>query len=159
MRGQVLGVNLKTGEGQVAGDDGRRYTFRPEDWAHRGEPAVGATVDFETEDSRAINIFPLPVAAMAGGALRPYEAAPTPELGTSDRNKWIAALLAFFFGPLGIHRFYTGRTGSGIAMLILSITVVGLIVSVPWAWIDTFRYLVMDERDFARRHPRLPAPR
>jgi len=156
MRGQVLGVNLKTGEGQVAGDDGRRYTFLPEDWAHRGEPAVGATVDFETADTRAINIFPLPT--VAGGAIQPAYAAPTPAPAapTSDRNKWIAAVLAFIFGPLGIHRFYTGRTGSGIVMLILSITVVGLLVSVPWAWIDMIRYIVMGDREFAHRYARLP---
>jgi len=153
MRGQVLGVNLKTGEGQVAGDDGRRYTFRPEDWSHRGEPSVGATVDFETQDARAVNIFPLPATA---GAIAPVHPAPAPALPVNDRSKWIAAVLAFVFGPLGIHRFYTGRTGSGIAMLILSITVVGLIVSVPWAFVDFIRYLFMGERDFAHRYARLP---
>ena len=41
MRGQVLGVDSRTGEGLVAGDDGRRYRFTPEDWAQRGEPAMG----------------------------------------------------------------------------------------------------------------------
>jgi TM2 domain-containing membrane protein YozV len=155
MRGQVLGVNLKTGEGQVAGDDGRRYTFRPDDWAHRGEPSVGALVDFETSDTRALNIFPLPAHQQA---LATVASAPPPA-PRSDRSKWIAAILAFFFGPLGVHRFYTGRTGSGIVMLILSITVVGLLVSVPWAWIDTIRYLVMGDREFDHRYARLPAPR
>ncbi|MBC6438632.1 MAG: TM2 domain-containing protein [Rhodobacteraceae bacterium] len=49
-----------------------------------------------------------------------------------------AYLLAIFLGGLGVHRFYLGRTGSGIAMLILNlfawlmfaIAIVGLIVSV-----------------------------
>lgn len=156
MRGQVLGVNLKTGEGQVAGDDGRRYTFRPDDWAHRGEPAIGAVIDFEAAEGRATNIFPLPVPA---GAIQPVPTAPPPAAVIGDRSKWIAALLAFFLGPLGVHRFYTGRTGSGIAMLILSITVVGLAISIPWSWIDTIRYLVMGEREFDHRYARLPAPR
>jgi TM2 domain-containing membrane protein YozV len=150
MRGQVLGVNLKTGEGQVAGDDGRRYTFRPDDWAHRGEPSVGAYVDFETSESRAINIFPLPAAG------QPVATVATPPVpATGERNKWIAALLAFFFGPLGVHRFYTGRTGSGIAMLVLSVTVVGLAISWPWSFIDMIRYIAMGEREFTRRYPRL----
>ena len=60
MRGQVLGVDLRTGDGMVAGDDGRRYAFRPADWAARGEPAVGMHVDFEIKENRALSIFPVP---------------------------------------------------------------------------------------------------
>jgi TM2 domain-containing membrane protein YozV len=66
----------------------------------------------------------------------------------------VAALLAFFLGALGIHRFYTGRTGSGIVMLVLTITVVGMIVSWPWALVDTIRYLLMSDREFASRYDR-----
>jgi TM2 domain-containing membrane protein YozV len=65
-------------------------------------------------------------------------------------------VLAFLFGVLGVHRFYLGRTGSGILMLVLSITVVGLIVTGLWALIDTIRYLVMPEDEFAIRYNRLP---
>lgn len=148
MRGQVLGVDTRTGDGMVAGDDGRRYTFTPTDWAHRGEPAVGMYVDFETEETRALSIFPVPGTTPPAAA----STAPAPQLG--DRNKYIAALLAFFLGPLGIHRFYTGRTGSGIAMIVLSCTVVGLIVSAPWALVDMVRYLMMSDREFAARYER-----
>ena len=45
MRGQVLGVDVRKGVGVVLGEDGRRYNFKPDDWAHRGEPAVGMEVD------------------------------------------------------------------------------------------------------------------
>ena len=31
MRGQVLGVDRQTGEGQISGEDGHRYVFRPDD--------------------------------------------------------------------------------------------------------------------------------
>jgi len=149
MRGRVLGVDSRTGDGVVAGDDGHRYTFRPADWAARGEPAVGIEVDFETERNRALSLFPLPVAPTA------VAAAASPSVGhppRTDRNKYLAALLAFVLGPFGVHRFYLGRTGSGIAMLILSITLVGILVSVPWAVIDTFRLLFMPDDEFARRY-------
>ncbi len=60
MRGQVLGMDTRTGDGIVVGDDGRRYKFGPSDWAHRGEPAVGMYVDFESNETRALSIFPVP---------------------------------------------------------------------------------------------------
>lgn len=145
MRGQVLGVDQRTGEGIVSGEDGRRYAFTPKDWAERGEPAIGMFVDFEAREQRALSIFPVPGAA------------PAPVSASSvrtrrQRNKFAAALLAFFLGPLGIHRFYLGRTGSGIGMLLLTFSVVGLIVSVPWALIDTIRYLFMTHGEFEERY-------
>ncbi len=147
MRGQVLGVDKRTGDGMVAGEDGRRYSFTPTDWAHRGEPAIGMFVDFETEQNRALSIFPVP------GTAPPQASAPT-AADQNDRNKYIAALIAFLLGPLGIHRFYLGRTGSGIAMLVLTCTLVGLIISAPWALIDMIRYLIMSDREFAARYAR-----
>ena len=57
-------------------------------------------------------------------------------------------------GLFGVHRFYLGRTGSGIIMLVLSITVIGLIISAPWALIDMIRYLMMSNEEFAARYPR-----
>lgn len=150
MRGQVLGVDTRTGDGIVAGEDGRRYSFKPLDWAARGEPAVGMEVDFETHESRALSIFPVPGSAPPPATV----AGSVPAAPDNDRNRYIAALIAFLLGPLGIHRFYLGRTGSAIAMLILSCTIVGLILTVPWAFIDMIRYLVMSDREFADRYPR-----
>ena len=145
MRGQILGVDTRSGDGILVGDDGRRYMFRPEDWAHKGEPAIGMQVDFEGHEKRALSIFPVPGTAPPPAPRR----APEP----NDRNKFVAALLAFFFGLFGAHRFYLGRTGSGIAMLVLSFTIVGLFVSLPWALIDMVRYLGMSDREFAARYP------
>jgi TM2 domain-containing membrane protein YozV len=49
-----------------------------------------------------------------------------------------AYVLGVFLGLFGAHRFYLDRTGSGIAMLILSFTVIGLIITIPWHAIDWF---------------------
>lgn len=152
MRGRVLGVDARTGDGVVAGDDGRRYTFQPADWASRGEPAIGIEVDFDVEQNRALSIFPIPPAVPLPAAPQPVIAPPPPV--RNDRNKYVAAVIAFLLGTLGIHRFYLGRTGSGIAMLVLSCTVVGLLVTGPWAFIDMIRYLVMSDEEFAVRYRR-----
>jgi TM2 domain-containing membrane protein YozV len=53
-------------------------------------------------------------------------------------SQGLAYVLWFFTAILGGHRFYLGKIGSGVGMLLLSITIVGLVVSIPWAIIDLF---------------------
>lgn len=143
MRGQVLGVDTSTGEGQISGEDGQRYVFHPEDWADRVGPSVGAQIDFEVDGRKARRIYRQPGT---------YSATPPP--ARADRNKLVAALLAFFVGVFGVHRFYLGRTGSGVVMLILTCTLVGAFVSVIWAFVDFIRYLVMSDAEFEARYQR-----
>lgn len=69
------------------------------------------------------------------------------------KSGFLAYLLWFFFGSLGVHRFYLGRTGSGIAMLLLNVIgsagwVFGLgwILHIPlaiWLFVDLFMTGVM----------------
>jgi TM2 domain-containing membrane protein YozV len=35
----------------------------------------------------------------------------------STRSRTVAAVLCWFLGIIGVHRFYTGKTGSGILMI------------------------------------------
>ncbi len=37
---------------------------------------------------------------------------------TSTKSRTASALLCFFLGVLGIHRFYVGKTGTGILWLL-----------------------------------------
>lgn len=55
---------------------------------------------------------------------------------TSRKLRLVALLLCWFFGLLGVHRFYVGKVGSGIAMLLLTITFFGMIVTGIWVLID-----------------------
>lgn len=56
----------------------------------------------------------------------------------NEKSKGVAYILWLLFGWLGVHRFYAGRTGSGLAQLLLSLSVVGLGVTIIWWLIDAF---------------------
>ena len=68
---------------------------------------------------------------------------------TGGKSKMVAALLAF---SLGVHQFYLGHGGRRIAVLLLTISFVGLIVSGIWALVDFIRYLTMPEEQFDARY-------
>lgn len=54
----------------------------------------------------------------------------------SDKKRLLAFLLAFFLGVFGAHRFYVGKTGSAIAMLIIDLTLIGFAVTGIWSLVD-----------------------
>ena len=66
-----------------------------------------------------------------------------PKESTQDEPKeWLVTLLlSFFLGVLGIHRFYTGHTGIGVAQL-LTLGGCGI-----WAFIDFIIILVGNFKD------------
>jgi TM2 domain-containing membrane protein YozV len=55
----------------------------------------------------------VPTPASDAARLMQYDAA--------KKSALIAYVLWFFLGGLGVHRFYLGRTGSGITMAIISV--------------------------------------
>ena len=62
------------------------------------------------------------------------------------RNKYIAAIIAFFFGYLGAHKFYLGKHGQGILYLIF--------FCISWipALIDMVILLAMSDDDFDAKY-------
>jgi hypothetical protein len=67
----------------------------------------------------------------------------------SDRSRLAAALMAFFLGWLGVHRFYVGKTGTAILMVM---TFGGFGI---WATIDLIMILVGAFTDDSGRPLRL----
>jgi TM2 domain-containing membrane protein YozV len=60
----------------------------------------------------------------------------------SNKKILPAFLLSFFLGVLGAHRFYVGKVGTGIVMLILTCTFVGIIITSIWNLIDWIMILI-----------------
>ena len=50
------------------------------------------------------------------------------------KSKVVAILLAFFFGTIGVHRFYLGHIGTGAAMLLLVVCTCGFAGIITWVW-------------------------
>lgn len=65
-----------------------------------------------------------------------------------NRSKVVAAILAFFFGGLGVHKFYLGRIGTGVLYLVFCWTCIPSIV----AFVEFIMLLVMSEDNFDRKY-------
>lgn len=60
---------------------------------------------------------------------------------TSDKSWVITLLLCMFGGCYGLHRFYTRKNKSAIFQLLLSISIIGLPISIIWMYCDLFQIL------------------
>lgn len=79
------------------------------------------------------------------GVRQPDVAPPQP---VGDRNKYVAALLAFFLGGLGFHKFYLRRPWQGVLYLVFCWTLIPAL----FALIEALYYLVLSEREFTQRY-------
>lgn len=66
------------------------------------------------------------------------------------KSKTTAAVLAFFLGSFGVHRFYLGQAGLGILYLVFCWTFIPTII----ALIDFFGFLLMSEEAFNQKYNR-----
>lgn len=66
----------------------------------------------------------------------------------SNKSRVVAALLAFFLGGMGIHKFYLGRAGWGIIYLLFSWTAIPMILG----FIEGIIYLCMSNKAFESKY-------
>ncbi|MBJ2065043.1 TM2 domain-containing protein [Serratia odorifera] len=65
-----------------------------------------------------------------------------------EKNRIAAALLAFFLGSFGVHKFYLGKIGQGFLYLIFCWTFIPAIVS----FIEFIIYLCQSDQKFAEKY-------
>lgn len=68
----------------------------------------------------------------------------------NGKSKIAAALLAFFLGGIGIHKFYLGQVGLGIVYLIFCWTLIPGIIS----FIELIILLTMNDETFNQKYGR-----
>jgi TM2 domain-containing membrane protein YozV len=69
-------------------------------------------------------------------------------VAANGKSRIAAALLAFFLGGFGIHKFYLGQVGLGIVYLLFCWTFIPYIV----AFVEFILYLTMSDETFNRKY-------
>ena len=77
---------------------------------------------------------------------------PLPGTTRSGRTKIAAALLALFLGVAGAHKFYLGNAKMGIIYILISLTAVGLIITMILGIYDFIILLTMSDADFTMKY-------
>jgi TM2 domain-containing membrane protein YozV len=140
MQGKILAFDFRTGIGAISGFDGTRYQFEAAEWNNATLPKSGQTVDFKADADKATAIYPVVSPA-------------TP----SEKSRVVAALLAFFLGGLGIHKFYLGKNTAGLIMLLVSVfgavlfLIPTIVISVI-AFIEFIIYITASDEVFEERY-------
>lgn len=78
----------------------------------------------------------------------PMCGASQPDPRSDGKSPVVAALLAFFLGGLGAHKFYLGQVGMGVFYLCFSWTLIPILVSLA----EGVYYLLQDKETFARKY-------
>lgn len=139
MKGKVLDFNEASRSGVISGDDGNRYNFTVADWKGAALPLAGNTVDFSINGAIAEAIY-------------------ADSAASSDSSKKItAALLAFFLGVFGAHKFYLGYKKQGFIMLLvflfgfILLAIPSMVIGII-AFVEFIIYLVKSDADFEQTY-------
>lgn len=96
----------------------------------------GAVIKAKAEICPKCGVRQMPAPSILGG------------VAPNGKNRIVAALLAFFLGGFGIHKFYLGRIGLGILYLVFCWTFIPAVI----AFIEFILLLIMSDEEFNRKY-------
>lgn len=134
MKGKILDFNSNNRTGIISADDGNRYNFDMGQWKGSVLPRSGAKVDFSVNESAAADIY-------------------QDQAASGSSKKIPAAILAFFLGVFGAHKFFLGYNKQGIIMLLtfifgfILLGIPSMIIGVI-AFVEFIIYLIKSDDEF-----------
>ena len=74
--------------------------------------------------------------------------------GPSGKSRGVTALLALFFGCLGVHYFYVGKIGAGVLFLVCSLVSCGFLAPIVsiLCLVQTIRLFIMTHEEFEQTY-------
>lgn len=94
-----------------------------------GQPL--SAVNYQQPQSHLGNSFNMPPMAHSG-----YGIGNQMLIIRTSKSRGVYIVLGLFLGCLGIHNFYAGYNGKGIAQLLISLTFIGVFITAIWALIE-----------------------
>ena len=96
------------------------------------------------------------VCLSCGFALKPVKSSSTGWFDVkshNDKSRGVIALVTWFFGMFGVHRFMMGDNRNGAFQLLLTLSSIVLIfpmlITAIWVLIDFFKVVSADEEEFS----------
>jgi TM2 domain-containing membrane protein YozV len=141
----------------MIGADGRQYGPATEEqvrkWIAEGRAAGNTLLQMEGAAWRPLATYPEFAGVIA--QVPPLLVPPgLPTANTELKSSLAAGLLGVFLGGLGIHRFYLGYVGIGIAQIIVTIVTCG--IGHIWGFIEGICILAGTIRTDAQGRPLKP---
>lgn len=146
MKGKILEFSIQNGVGVISADDGKRYNFSASEWKSDKSPTANQMVDFIINGEDATGIYLEKAKYLLENVA----------LGV-QKNKVVAALLAFFLGMFGIHKFYIGCNKAGIITLLITffgfiLLYIPTIIVAIIAIIEAVKYIIKSDDEFQRTY-------
>lgn len=99
-------------------------------------PSCGAAIRSYDENPRP-NTSPHTISTPQGsdiGSVGRSSTVYNPYLYVAKKSRIVYIVLALVFGEIGVHNFYAGYFGRGVAQLLITVLSFGLLFWIPWIW-------------------------
>ena len=99
-------------------------------------PSCGAAIRFYDENPKP-NTTPHTVSTPRSsdiGSVGCSSTAYNPYLFVAKKSRIAYIVLALVFGEIGVHNFYAGYIGRGVAQLLITVLSFGLLFWISWIW-------------------------